>query len=105
LLAELRDKAQITLPKPICKKLNLSKGDTFDVVVDKDGVIHLVPVVVRSKEYVQSLEENLEKYDKESLKTLRKAEALRAKGAQDLSIDEFEANMRKAIAEGAGSES
>ena len=36
MLAELRTKSQITIPKEIIKKLNLSEGDKLEVY-EKDG--------------------------------------------------------------------
>ncbi len=36
MLAELRQKAQITIPKEIIVKLGLSEGDTLDIF-EKDG--------------------------------------------------------------------
>ena len=38
MLAELRQKSQITIPKEIIIKLGLSEGDTLDIF-EKDGTI------------------------------------------------------------------
>ena len=46
MLAELRQKAQITIPKEIIVKLGLSEGDKLDVF-EKDGSICLMPVNCR----------------------------------------------------------
>ena len=54
MLAELRTKSQITLPKDIVKHLGLSEGDKFDVF-EKDGVICFMPVVVYPKKYIEAL--------------------------------------------------
>lgn len=43
MLAELRTKSQITLPKDIVAALGLSEGDKLDVY-EKDGIICMVPV-------------------------------------------------------------
>ena len=65
MIAELREKGQITIPKEIVKSLELTKGDRFEVC-EKDGTIMLVPVVVYPKNYVDSLKqelhETIEKY-------------------------------------------
>ena len=58
MMAELRTKSQITIPKGIVSKLGLSQGDKFDVF-EKDGVIHLVPVAVYPKQYVDELEKEV----------------------------------------------
>lgn len=54
MLAELRTKSQITLPKDIVSSLGLSEGDKLEVY-EKDGVICMVPVTVYPKHYVDEL--------------------------------------------------
>ena len=54
MIAELRQKSQITIPKEIINQLSLSVGDKFDIYV-KDGAICLMPVVVYPKSYVEDL--------------------------------------------------
>ena len=58
MLAELRVKSQITLPKDIVTSVGLSEGDKLDVFV-RDGVICMVPVVVYPKRYVDELQSEL----------------------------------------------
>ena len=53
MLAELRTKSQITLPKDIVLSLGLSEGDKLEVY-EKDGVIHMVPVAVYPKSTLTS---------------------------------------------------
>ena len=50
MLAELRQKSQITIPKEIIVKPGLSEGDKMDIF-EKDGTICIVPVVVYPKKY------------------------------------------------------
>ena len=45
MLAELRTKSQVTVPKPIVERLGLTVGDLFEVT-ERDGGIFLLPVVV-----------------------------------------------------------
>ena len=54
MLAELRQKSQITIPKEIIIKLGLSEGDTLDIF-EKDGTICIMPVVVYPNKYLQEL--------------------------------------------------
>lgn len=54
MLAELRQKSQITIPKEIIQKLGLSEGDTFDIF-ERDGAIYMMPVVVYPKKYLDEL--------------------------------------------------
>lgn len=55
MLAELKDKSQVTIPKAIVRELGLERGDMFDLVVD-GGSITMVPVVVYPKAKAEELE-------------------------------------------------
>ncbi len=55
MIAELRAKAQITVPREIVSQLGLNEGDKFEVSV-QNGAIHLIPVAVYPKDYVEKLE-------------------------------------------------
>ena len=54
MIAEFRTKSQITIPKEIVMSLGLTEGDKVDIF-EKDGEIHIVPVVVYPKKYVDKL--------------------------------------------------
>ena len=54
MIAELRAKSQVTIPKELVDKLGLAEGDKFEVF-DKDGMIYLMPVVVVPKLYFNEL--------------------------------------------------
>lgn len=58
MLAELRQKAQVTIPKEIIVKLGLSEGDKLDIF-EKDGSICLMPVAVYPKKYLDELREEI----------------------------------------------
>ena len=60
MLAELRSKSQITLPKDIVSSLGLSEGDKLEVY-ERDGVICMVPVTVYPKRYVEDLQSEIAK--------------------------------------------
>ena len=59
MLTELRKKSQITIPKEVVTRLGLKEGDQFEIV-EKDGVIHLVPVAIYPKKYVEELKKEME---------------------------------------------
>ena len=59
MLAELRQKSQITIPKEIIGKPGLSEGDKLDIF-EKDGTICIVPVVVYPKKYLSKLREEID---------------------------------------------
>ena len=55
MLTELRTKSRdTTIPKDIVKHLGLAEGDKLDVV-EKDGVIQIIPVAVYPKKYLEEL--------------------------------------------------
>ncbi|MCM1344996.1 MAG: AbrB/MazE/SpoVT family DNA-binding domain-containing protein [Muribaculaceae bacterium] len=57
MLAELRQKSQITIPKEIIVKLGLSEGDKLDIF-ERDGAICMLLVVVYPKNILTSSETN-----------------------------------------------
>ncbi|MDR3271165.1 MAG: AbrB/MazE/SpoVT family DNA-binding domain-containing protein [Peptococcaceae bacterium] len=59
MLAGLRQKSQITIPKEIVAKLGLHEGDKLEFT-ERDGVILLMPVVVYPKKYVPELRGEIE---------------------------------------------
>ncbi len=59
MLAELRQKSQITIPKEIIVKLGLSEGDKLDIF-ERDGTICMMPVVVYPKKYLDELREEID---------------------------------------------
>lgn len=58
MLAELRAKSQITIPKEIVASLGLAEGDKLEIY-EKDGVICLMPVAVYPKRYVDELHDKI----------------------------------------------
>ncbi|MDO4552493.1 MAG: AbrB/MazE/SpoVT family DNA-binding domain-containing protein [Bacillota bacterium] len=58
MLAELRQKSQITIPKEIVEKLGLAEGDKLDVF-EREGTICLMPVAVYPKKYLDQLREEI----------------------------------------------
>ena len=58
MLAELRQKSQVTVPKEIVEKLGLSEGDKFDVF-ENNGTICFMPVVVYPKQYLAELQNEI----------------------------------------------
>lgn len=59
MLAELRQKSQITIPKEIIVKLGLSEGDKLEIF-EQDGTICMIPVVVYPKKYLDELREEID---------------------------------------------
>ena len=63
MIAELRPKSQITIPKQLVNSLGLSTGDKLEIF-ENDGMICIMPVVVYPKGYVDKILEDV--------KTIRK---------------------------------
>ena len=59
MLAELRAKSQVTIPKELVDKLGLSEGDKLEFYV-QDGIICAMPVTVYPKKYLDQLREEVE---------------------------------------------
>lgn len=59
MLAELRGKSQITIPKEVVSKLGIKEGDKLEIT-EKDGVIQLIPVVVYPKKLVDELKTEID---------------------------------------------
>ena len=59
MLAELRQKSQITIPKEIVEKLGLTEGDKLDIF-EKDGTICIMPVAVYPKKYLEALRKEID---------------------------------------------
>ena len=51
-------KSQITIPKELVSKLGLKEGDKLDII-EKDGAIQIMPVVVYPKKYIDELREEI----------------------------------------------
>ena len=59
MLAELRAKSQVTIPKEVVTRLGIKEGDKLEIT-EKDGVIQLIPVVVYPKKYVDELKSEID---------------------------------------------
>jgi AbrB family looped-hinge helix DNA binding protein len=67
MLAELRQKSQITIPKEIVSRLGLNEGDKLEIN-ESDGIITIMPVTVYPKKYLDELKEEI-KSAKEKIKS------------------------------------
>jgi len=59
MLAELRPKSQITIPKELVERLGLSEGDKLEVF-EQNGTICMMPVAVYPKKYLDELKDEIE---------------------------------------------
>jgi len=63
MITKLRKKSQITIPKEFITKLGIKEGDEIELI-EKDGIIQMIPVVVYPKKYVDELKEELSEIKK-----------------------------------------
>lgn len=86
MLAELRAKSQITIPKEIVKKMGLSEGDKLEIY-EHNGAIYVVPVAVYPKTYIDELRTEINevksKYDAGSEGSFDNVDALLNKLKED----------------------
>ncbi|MCD6134323.1 MAG: AbrB/MazE/SpoVT family DNA-binding domain-containing protein [Candidatus Omnitrophica bacterium] len=73
IIARLKEKNQVTLPKKIVERLNLKKDEFFEVRVGKNYII-LIPVELKPKYIPQELE----KINKLITKEKKKAKTIKA---------------------------
>lgn len=59
MLVELKSKSQVTIPKNIVSKLNLSVGDKFEIT-EVNGNIVMVPVVIYPQNTIDCIRESVE---------------------------------------------
>jgi len=85
MIAELRPKSQITIPKNLVDKLGLSEGDKLEIY-EENGIICIMPVVVYPKGYVDKLLKDA--------KNIKKKIALGEQPVFD-SVDEMFADLDK----------
>ncbi|MCL2421160.1 MAG: AbrB/MazE/SpoVT family DNA-binding domain-containing protein [Defluviitaleaceae bacterium] len=59
MIAELRPKSQLTIPKPLIDRLGLSTGDKLEIF-ENEGMICIMPVIVYPKAYINKILEDVE---------------------------------------------
>lgn len=64
MIVEVRSKNQITIPKEISKSMNINVGDRFDMI-ERNGTIYMIPVVTYPKAYMDELDKEVEKLEKD----------------------------------------
>jgi AbrB family looped-hinge helix DNA binding protein len=63
MITKLRKKSQITIPKEFIVKLGIKEGDEIELI-EKDGIIQIIPVVTYPKKYIDELKEELSEIKK-----------------------------------------
>ena len=69
-IVKLRDKSQITVPKEIVEKYDLSKGDKLEFIPEKDG-IKIRPVITVPKSQAWFWNEKWQEGEKEADKDIQ----------------------------------
>jgi len=95
MLAELREKSQMTLPKPLVDRLGLKVGDKF-AVNETGGVITLVPVELYPKPIMNTIKEKVstigagQKANTDALLAIK--ELFGSMSGTEMSVDAFAAS-------------
>lgn len=76
MIAILRDKNQITLPKKIIQAINLKTNSNLDVTLNRKGQIIITPVALIEKALIDEL--------KEALNDVKKGNVSKAMSADDI---------------------
>ncbi|MDR0883935.1 MAG: AbrB/MazE/SpoVT family DNA-binding domain-containing protein [Oscillospiraceae bacterium] len=58
MLAQLRHKSQLTIPKEFSQKLGLREGDYLDIE-EENGALRVLPVAVYPKDYLAKLTDEI----------------------------------------------
>ena len=67
MLVKVNDDSQIVIPKEIINKLNLQITDGDEVeILERNGAIHILPVVKYPEAYIRELEKEIEETKKSS---------------------------------------
>lgn len=59
MIMELRKKVQLTIPNELILSLGLKEGDKLEVI-EKNGIIQIIPVAIYPKKYVEELKMEIE---------------------------------------------
>ncbi|AGK96678.1 AbrB/MazE/SpoVT family DNA-binding domain-containing protein [Clostridium pasteurianum] len=86
MITQLRDKAQITIPKEVIKKLNLKTGDNIDINIE-DGKIIIKPVVVIPKDQAWFWSKEWQQGEKQAEKDIEKGKVEKFNSAEELFED------------------
>lgn len=70
-LIQLRKNGRLTLPASIRSQANVDEGDSFEVRVDEDGVICLIPQVVIERSQSYFFKDRWQQGEKEADQDLR----------------------------------
>ncbi|MDR1184572.1 MAG: AbrB/MazE/SpoVT family DNA-binding domain-containing protein [Coriobacteriales bacterium] len=63
MLTKLKEKSQVTIPKPVVKQLGLRTGDSLEVSTS-DGVITLVPMELYPKPVMEKVKASVSAFDR-----------------------------------------
>ncbi|MDD3628820.1 MAG: AbrB/MazE/SpoVT family DNA-binding domain-containing protein [Actinomycetota bacterium] len=83
MVTKLRERAQITLPSEIVKKLNLKTGDNLEITLEEDRIV-IKPVLVIDRSQSWFWSEDWQAKEKEVEADIKAGRIHKAKGFKDL---------------------
>jgi len=94
MLTKMKEKSQVTIPKPLVEQLGLKVGDSFEIG-ESDGIITLVPLELYPKPTMEKIRANMAKAaapTEDTLKTIQ--ELFGSMSGTSLSSDDFAASKQ-----------
>lgn len=86
MIAQLREKSQITIPKNLIEKLNLKIGDNIDINIENDTIV-IRPVVIIPKDQVWFWSKEWQKEEKQAEKDIKNGKVKKFNSSQELFED------------------
>ena len=86
MIAQLREKSQITIPKNLIEKLNLKIGDNIDINIENDTIV-IRPVVIIPKDQAWFWSKEWQKEEKQAEKDIKNGKVKKFNSSQELFED------------------
>lgn len=86
MIAQLREKSQITIPKNLIEKLNLKIGDNIDINIENNTIV-IRPVVIIPKDQAWFWSKEWQKEEKQAEKDIKNGKVKKFNSSQELFED------------------
>ena len=86
MIAQLREKSQITIPKNLIEKLNLKIGDNIDINIENDTIV-IRPVIIIPKDQAWFWSKEWQKEEKQAEKDIKNGKFKKFNSSQELFED------------------
>jgi antitoxin MazE len=83
MIAQLRNRSQVTLPSEIVKRMKLREGDNLDITLEDDRII-IKPVLVIDRSQSWFWSKKWQEMEKEADEDIKRGRVQKAKGLKEL---------------------